>query len=292
VERDVAAGQTNRHTFTVPAGSGYLDSQLRNNAGLVVELREGTNGEVFNNVSATADGAVCVAAVGDVYGGGAGGANNSGAYQVRMLDLGSSPALALNGPVSGPLGRMRRWYQFSGVAGQRPIYDAVEGDNDNVVVRMVTPANTVSYLNQNSDTDSSGSRWEWRDVLSGGREQPWELVDYSFRLWDLGAQAVLPLDQELSGSLTRGGDEGVSARRVGRQRLYFEGMGSASGANGSVWAEQPVCGRGGIDGDFEVTLGTTGRYALVLDGSANPVAYQVKVVTPTAGGRRWCWGRW
>jgi hypothetical protein len=49
-------------------------------------------------------------------------------------------------------------YRFTGAAGQRLIYDAVDADGDQIVARLMAPSGATVHINGNSDTDIGRSQ--------------------------------------------------------------------------------------------------------------------------------------
>src|SRR5207249_837112 len=64
-------------------------------------------------------------------------------------------ALTLAASVTGSLdepGEEDR-YTFTGVAGQRLYYDALDADNDPINVQLISPSGAIPFINGNSDSD-------------------------------------------------------------------------------------------------------------------------------------------
>ena len=75
-------------------------------------------------------------------------------------------------------------FTFTGTAGQRLYYDALDGDYDAINVQLISPSGAISFLNGNSDTDigpftlTETGAYTLQQYGSGDYTS-----DYSFRLY-------------------------------------------------------------------------------------------------------------
>jgi len=177
-------------------------------------------------------------------------------------------------------------YAFNGTSGQRLYYDALESDLDRIFVTLKDPDGRAVFLNKvNSDRDvgpftltATGS---YRLVISSDRDLT---ADYDFRLLEIAAQPVLPLDAVVDVTL----DPGFSAtlfRHAGNpgERLFCDGISSTSGASVWAWAD-PNNVRGSAVGtrtDFEVVVQSAGVHVLIVSGAeTSMVLGSFQVITP------------
>ncbi len=100
------------------------------------------------------------------------------------LTLGGS----YNGTIS--LAGQQDDFTFTGTAGQRLYYDALDADNDSINVQLINPIGGIVFINGNSDSDvgpftlvQSGTYY-----LAIISQLPEDTADYNFRLMDV-AQA-------------------------------------------------------------------------------------------------------
>ena len=196
---------------------------------------------------------------------------------VKPLQLDS----VVTGTIAGP--GDQALFTFTGTAGQRIFYDALDGDFDAIVVRLLNPFGTPVFLNgQNSDSD--GGPFTLTDsgtytlIIDGNGATT---GDFSFRLLDLANADVLTLDSPMTSTLTPGysADVFVLDGAAG-ERYYFEGLGANAGGSWTLYGPgNENLGNNSIGADFEVTLPRSGSYYVVIAGSgANPVPYSVQVV--------------
>ncbi|MEK7674456.1 MAG: CHRD domain-containing protein, partial [Verrucomicrobiota bacterium] len=175
-------------------------------------------------------------------------------------------------------------YTFSGAPGQRLYYDALDGDFDQINVRLYAPSGANVHINNNSDSDvgpftltESGT---YRLVIDGSGSTT---GDFSFRLLDVGVQPSLSFDTVVSASLNPGRAAALY-RFVGApgQRLYFDGQGTDSAGDWELFGpNNEGLGSANLIYDFQTTLGAPGTYVLAVRGnSANPVPYSFRVSTP------------
>jgi hypothetical protein len=160
----------------------------------------------------------------------------------------------------------------------------MDGDFDNIRAILYNPLGEIRHINVNSDTDVGALHaGEFGSLSTGDRRHGDTTGDFVFRLLDIAAQPVLPLDTVVNGNL----NPGYSAqlyRHAGitGQTLYFDSLASASGAQWNFYSpDNRSLNSAGIGSDFELTLAESGTDILVLAGSsASPVALSFEVGTP------------
>jgi hypothetical protein len=239
VAGSITAGQRLTNTFTAPAGTLlYFDSLDRTTSAVVVELRDPVDARIFF-IGTTADSEPYFLSRSGTYSLLIGGAdrNSTGNYRFRLIDLASTASsLTLNNEVKATLNPA--WttdvYQFTGAAGQRLYFDALDDDADPIQAVLVGPAGGIVHINQRSQNDvgpftlaASGTYFL---LLEGNQAGT---ANYSFRLWDVASQPALDLNVDQSGSL----DPGLSARifrftGADQQRLFFDAWAN-NGASGA-----------------------------------------------------------
>lgn len=281
----ISSGQTNAFSVTGPAGLPiYFDSLDISGQSLVVDLIDPFGVSVFN-VSETADAGPYVLPRSGTYSLQVRAYNNtaSGNYNFRLLDLSSSPALSMNAPVSASLVTpyQAEVYKLSGSPGQRLLYDAVDSDFDNVQVRLVQPDGQLA-ISGNADQDrgpvtlpASGSYY--LILLSGLSTSP----DYAFRMFDVSAQPLLPLDTDITGTLAANSSSVYRFSATNGAHLYFNGKGVNSGGAGWIlYGPNDVSqGSAAIGNDFEPVFSVTGTYVVALYGGSSPVTFTNEVNT-------------
>lgn len=207
-------------------------------------------------------------------------------YSVRVLPFNIATTLltlgaTVNGNIASP--GDQAVYTFTGNAGQRLFYDALDGDFDPINVRLLNPSGANVYLNQNADADfgpfTLTDTGTYSLIIDGSAATT---GDYSFRLQDMASQPPLPLDTVITKSLTPGFSvdwyrfDGVTG-----EKLFFDGLGANVGGSWNLFGpNNELISSSGIGGDFEVILPRPGPYLVSVSGtSANPVPYSVQVVT-------------
>jgi hypothetical protein len=174
-------------------------------------------------------------------------------------------------------------YTFSASAGQRLYYDGLEVDFDQITARIIAPSGGVFSGQRNSDSDlgpfTLNETGIYQLILDGTGDH---VADYRFRLLDVAAQPTMPLDTIFTGTLNPGYSVSLyTYSGAPPQHLIFDGLGGI----GAIWQLfDPLnrsVGSANINGNFEVTLETSGTFVLVFDGnSATPVSHTNRVVTP------------
>ena len=225
----------------------------------------------------------------------AGGAGAPVPFAFRILDMAaSSVPLTLGTPTTGTLnpGSSVAVYQFSGAAGQRLYFDALQRDPDSVFVRLVGPDGGNVYSDADSDSDRGPvtlpENGTYHLVFRGRMNTP---ADYGFTLSDLAAAPAIAFDTDVSGNLNPGLRSAVYRfNGVAGQRLYFDNRSAMNTFDGSTrWLlhgpDDRNIGSGSLvyqygSTDFELTLPATGTYAIVVDGenAAAEVNYAFRVI--------------
>jgi len=192
--------------------------------------------------------------------------------------------LTLGATVSGSLdepGAQER-YTFVGTAGQRILYDALATDTAQLTAALTAPSG-VNVWTRNAYTDvepftlpESGTYTLLIDG-SGAAVGP-----YAFRILDVAAQPVVPLDTVVTETLSPGNSVWIyRLDGTAGQRLYFDGLGANSGGQWYLYGlGNAFIASAGVGADFEITLSLSGPHVLVLYGtSATPVIFSFRAVT-------------
>ncbi|MBW4532174.1 MAG: VCBS repeat-containing protein [Aphanothece saxicola GSE-SYN-MK-01-06B] len=212
----------------------------------------------------------------------------TGDYNFQILDLAaSSTLLTLGSSTSGPLASAAsRAYRFTGSAGQRLYYDALEADGDNINVVLLRPDGTIVQLNQNSEAD--------RDLFTLADAGTYHLVlrnnsaaaaDFNFALRDAAAATPLSFDTVTNGTLSPGQETDLY-RFTGTagQRLGFDSLTAGfPAANWKLYGPtNQVLTNQNIGSDVVINLPADGTYVLAITGSSAPnLDYSFSLVTPT-----------
>src|SRR6266581_1099738 len=190
-------------------------------------------------------------------------------------------ALTLGATVTGSLdepGEEDR-YTFTGTAGQRLYYDALEADNDPINVQLISPSGAIPFVNGNSDSDvgpfTLTETGAYTLLLKGIGDAT---GDYRFRLIDVSQlpARALSFDTTINGT-----NVPVTSASVYRfsgtngQRLFFDFAATNIGA-AYVYLYGPQNQQlngygGGITTDFEQTLPADGTYVLTIGNYTDPI---------------------
>jgi hypothetical protein len=211
-------------------------------------------------------------------------------YSIRIVTPNTTTnALTFGANVSGNLAEpgQEDYYAFTGAAGQRLFYDALDYDYDSVNVQIIDPNGGVIVLNGNSDSDfgpftlhESGS---YLLKLKTGSDYT---GDYAFRLIDAAQSPAVPIafDTTVNGVFSPGTGENIYRfSGTAGQRLFFDA--APSNTNGSWYLYGPQnqnLGGNSLYADFEVTLPQTGTYYLAVGNGSDLGAssYSIRIVTP------------
>jgi RHS repeat-associated protein len=130
-------------------------------------------------------------------------------FRFKLLETGAAPTLTVGDLVTGtfPIGTEIVQYQFEGVAGQKLLYDGLDGDADNVSATLLAPGNLQSFgLNADFQTDptvltQSGT---YTLVIAGNTTAS---ADYRFRLLDVSAPPAFAIGDTVTGNVGASGRE-------------------------------------------------------------------------------------
>jgi YD repeat-containing protein len=226
----IGPGEQARYTFSAPAGRlVFLDSTSTDSDWLLVRVQDPSNEEIFRTTGALDHGPLYLPKSGPytltVQGS---DPSRSGTYVFRLLDFQTDASpLVFGSSVTGalPTGREVAVYQFSGTAGQRPYYDALDADFDAVAVRLIGPRGDA-WDPWNSDSDAGLPR-----LLEDGtyyllvQGDTSAVADYSFCVSDLSSAPALALSTEESGALPTGREAAMyQFRGTFGQRLYYDAL--------------------------------------------------------------------
>ncbi|MCP9934861.1 cadherin-like domain-containing protein [Cyanobium sp. Candia 9D4] len=214
--------------------------------------------------------------------------NGTGDYNFRILDLSANATpLTLGAASSGPLAAAAtQIFSFSGSAGQRLYFDALEEDNDSLNLVLLRPDGS-SVLSSSGEADSfptfSLSETGAYHLLLVNNATT--AADFNFALRDVAAATALPFDTVTNGSLSPGQETDLF-RFTGTagQRLVFDSQ--TAGFPNATWrvigpANQSVANQN-ISTDLELNLTADGTYVLAIDGSSTTtVNYGFSLITPS-----------
>ncbi|WP_094583979.1 Calx-beta domain-containing protein [Synechococcus sp. BO 8801] len=214
--------------------------------------------------------------------------NGTGDFNFRILDLSANATpLTLGTASSGPLAAAAtQIFSFSGSAGQRLYFDALEEDNDSLNLSVLRPDGT-SVLGGSGEADSFPT---FSLTESGAYHlllinNATTAADFNFVLRDVAAATALPFDTVTNGSLSPGQETDLF-RFTGTagQRLVFDSQ--TAGFPNATWrvigpANQSVANQN-ISTDLELNLTADGTYVLAIDGSSTTtVNYGFSLITPS-----------
>ncbi|MBD2720049.1 Calx-beta domain-containing protein [Synechococcus sp. FACHB-909] len=214
--------------------------------------------------------------------------NGTGDYNFRILDLSANATpLTLGAASSGPLAAAAtQIFSFSGSAGQRLYFDALEEDNDSINLVLLRPDGS-SVLSSSGEADS----FPTFSLTEPGAyhllliNNATTAADFNFVLRDVAAATALPFDTVTNGSLSPGQETDLF-RFTGTagQRLVFDSQ--TAGFPNATWrvigpANQSVANQN-ISTDLELNLTADGTYVLAIDGSSTTtVNYGFSLITPS-----------
>jgi RHS repeat-associated protein len=282
----VTVTQPVSNTFTASAGTFiYFDSQISNELGngVTASLLDPSNNQVFSTNAVVDSNLIQLAQSGTytlkLFG--------NGEYRYQMIDLNAAANLTLNTVTNVTLkpGKAASVYKFNGTVGQRLFYDALNNNNPNATVSLLTPGGRLIFNSQaqsDSELITLNESGTYYALVSGFEASD---TSVSFRLLDnstIGATS-LTLDTNIFNTFSDGGF-GTNLYRfngTALQYLYFD---SINGASTNTWT---LYGPGGQQlarnesKDFEIALPSAGQYLLALQGKDGSSAdYQFRVVTP------------
>src|SRR6266446_10595068 len=206
----------------------------------------------------------------------------------KPLVVGLASSNTYSGTISLP-GQEDR-FTFTGMAGQRLYYDALDYDFDAINVQLISPSGAIPFVNGNSDSDvgpfTLTETGTYTLLLKGSGDTT---GDYRFRLIDvsLAPASALAFDTTINGT-----NVPVTSASVYRftgtngQRLFFDFAATNIGvANVYLFGpqNQQLNGYGYyLYTDFEQTLPADGTYVLTIGNYTDPTAanFSFRVVTP------------
>lgn len=285
-------GETQDFAYTAPAGTVvFFDSLDNTGISLVADLKDPSEAVVLT-IGVTADFAFYQFQQSGTHkltlrGADAG---SSGTFNFRLLNLADANALTLGAVVpSMTLPALQTdLYRFTGSAGQRLFYDALDRDVESLWVRLYSPLLGELVL--------SDSETDWGPLflpepgtfvvtLENTQAAP---VDYSFRLIDTANNpaSAIAFDTDTRANLSNPGYKTKVYRfdGVAGQRLYFQSLGTDPDASWFLYTPQ----NGGlaatsITADFELVLPQTGEYLLVVGGQTEEeVPVLIRIITANA----------
>jgi len=170
-------------------------------------------------------------------------------------------------------------YTFSGVAGQKLYYDALNSYSYSINFNFVSPTGVnVNYGNASVDLGpftltQSGT---YSLVFQGATHA---MGPVYFQLLDIASQPVLPLNQDLTGSLSSNYTTIYQLDATSGEQLYFNAK--AVSAGGATWSlfgpNNGYVGSANLGSDFEPILANPGKYVLALANGVNPLTYSNQV---------------
>jgi membrane-associated phospholipid phosphatase/methionine-rich copper-binding protein CopC len=285
----IAAGGQDTYTFTAPAGTlVYFDSQSPSASNLNVEIRDVSNQVVasfaassdFNYLRVNNSGNYTVTVK---------GINNTstGSYSFQAIDVATAATdLTLSTPVTKTLanGAETVVYKFTGAAGQKLYYDALQSDADTVYAQLISPSGTTAFYN-NSDSDTNlltlAEGGTYYLFLNGNNTTA---ADYSFNLIDASASSTLELAKAVTDKLEPGLKTNIyRINGTAGERLYFNSTAATTAANWVLYSPtNQYITQANVNGNFETTLTNDGTYFFVLNGSnaSGNVDYSFTVTNP------------
>jgi hypothetical protein len=185
-------------------------------------------------------------------------------------------------------------YTFTGTPGQKLFYDGLGNGFDGIDATLNSP--TGAMLLDPAANDHQGPvtltvAGTYSLVIQGFLGNKLSVGPYSFRLIDAGEAPAqgLTLDTSVAGSLNPGSHANVyEFIGTAGHTLTFRDLSASS--NQATWtlydpSDRPI-GAANIQNNFQVTLGTSGIYTLVVAGSAAPAfnySIQVNDSAPASG---------
>src|SRR6266550_2469082 len=193
-----------------------------------------------------------------------------------------------NGTIS--LAGQQDAFTFTGTAGQRLYYDALDYDFDPVSVQLINPSGGIVFINGNSESDvgpfTLTETGTYTLVQKGNGDAT---GDYSFRLIDVAQSPARALTFDTT---VNGTNVPVTSASVYRftgangQRLFFDFAATNIGV-AYVYLygpqDQQLNGYGGgLNTDFEQKLPADGTYVLTIGNytDASATNFSFRVVTP------------
>ncbi len=233
--------------------------------------------------------------------------NASPDYRFRLLETGHAPTLTLGAETTGtfPVGTETIQYQFQGTAGERVLYDGLEGDVDNVSATLLGPGNSILFsLNADFQTAPTvlTATGTYTLVLQANTTAG---ADYRFRLLNLNAPTAIDVGDTVTGNVGANGREVsyFSFEGTTGQQIFYDALdGDFDGTFASI--RDPFNNElRGANGDLDsgvLSLTVDGTYQVIMYGStpnadfafvlrdladAAPLAVNAEVTGQTSPGR-------
>jgi hypothetical protein len=175
------------------------------------------------------------------------------------------------------------YFTFTGTAGQRLVYDALQSNPERIFVVLYNPAGAAVHLNGDADTDLApftlASSGTYRILFYGLGDA---VGSYGFRLLDVANHPALPLDTILTNTFAAYEAAIYRVEGLAGQRLYFDALGTPGTGGWYFYApgDQYLDGSGGLSFDFDYDLSTGGRHVLVLySGSPGSITNRFRVIS-------------
>jgi hypothetical protein len=173
------------------------------------------------------------------------------------------------------------FYTFTGTAGQRIYYDALNPATPSINATLISPTGVTFSLGNASYDHGPMSLTESGTYLlqfdgSGDTVGP-----IAFEVLDAGVQPPLPLDTNLSGMLAANTTSVYQLAGTKGQHLYFDAQ--QVDASGGYWnlydPNNNYISGANLASDFEVTLPVQGKYLLVIAAGSVPIDFTNQVNT-------------
>lgn len=188
----------------------------------------------------------------------------------------------VNGSLNEPGAQER--YTFTGTPGQRLVYDALASETTQISASLIAPSGTPVWT-RNAHSEfapvSLSEAGTYTLLIDGAGAA---VGPYAFRMLDVATQPEFILDSITTENLNPGNSIRIyRLEGTAGQRLYFDGLGANAGGQWYFYGpDNAGLASCGIGADFEITLGQTGVYVLLLAGSsATPVLYSFQGVSST-----------
>jgi hypothetical protein len=173
------------------------------------------------------------------------------------------------------------FYTFTGTAGQRVYYGSLFPSYLSMYVTLISPTGiSVNYGNAAYDlgpvTLLENGTYTLQFNGSGNA-----IGGIYFRVLDVGTQPALPLNTDLSGTLSSNSSTLYQLAGTAGEQLYFNSEGVFTGS--ATWIlyapNNAQVGSAYLGSDFELTLPYSGNYLLAFVGGASDVIYTNQVNT-------------
>ncbi|HRI16233.1 MAG TPA: hypothetical protein PLX89_24825, partial [Verrucomicrobiota bacterium] len=198
----------------------------------------------------------------------------------------TTAAVTLGTTVTGTLAKPgdRDLFTFTGTAGQRLYYDALDLSPENIFVRLVSPSGAVAWeVRHSSDVGPFTLTQTGTYTLVVDGSQP-TIGDYSFRMIDLASATAMTLTAPVSGALNpRSRTDVYQFNGVKGHRIRFDSISATTGeANWRLVTPANVTlSTGSILTDIaDAVIPDTGPMLLLVEGTVentNPLNYQVRL---------------